>query len=584
MTRKIWLFIGTILLCYQSAVAENLLNPIVVGSSVSPVDIHSSPSSLEVITSEEIKQRGYRDIPEVLNSLSSINISSVGGFGQTTSIFTRGTESNHTKIILDGVELNPGTLGLAPIQNMSISTVDKIEVIKGSSSALYGANTIGGVINIITKEKAKSLEVSFGSWSTNTTSFLTGIDKNDFNIQLSVNRKETKSLPAKISSSKRHSFNTENLLLNLKRKINNYEYSSKFYISNGNTQYDSFGSNLNQNHDDYFYTIGTKMFIGDNILDINYVKSQNKITQASPAATDFTKTLRDKYDVSYTYLNKRHITEYEITYTKEHMSELSYGTRYVTDPIVKEYSFRSDYFMNSSLLNYGLRLTNHSQFGNFTSGNLGISFLTSSDVYSINFNKAFRAPDATDLYGYGGNANLLPEESYSYELSIKKLLKKDTMVRGTIFKTNIKNLIEFDSSSVQYVAKSKITGFEFIYQISRLPVSFDISYTYMVPKDISNNQYLSKRSKHKLNTNLNYSINNKHRINLSLIGEGSKKASPFSDVELGSYFIVDTNYIVNINNSSVKLSLKNLFDKSYRTSHDYNSPDRSFFVTYSYNY
>ncbi len=63
--------------------------------------------------------------------------------GKLTSIFTRGTESNHTKFLLDGVELNPGTLGLAPIQNIAINTIDRVEIIKGSSSSLYGANNWG---------------------------------------------------------------------------------------------------------------------------------------------------------------------------------------------------------------------------------------------------------------------------------------------------------------------------------------------------------------------------------------------------------------------------------------------------------
>ncbi len=584
MTQKIWLLFGTILLCFKSVSAEIIMNPIVVGASVSPIDIHSSPSSVEVITSEEIKQRGFRDIPEALNSLTSINISTVGGFGQTTSIFTRGTESNHTKVILNGVELNPGTLGLAPIQNISISSVDKIEIIKGSSSALHGANTIGGIVNITTKAKTNYIEVSSGSWSTNTVSFLTNYNNNEYDAQFSINRKESKSFPAKFNSTKRHSYNTENISLDLKGHFDNYLYSSKLYVSNGNTQYDSFGSNLNQNHNDYFYTLGIKKIINDDTLDINYTKSQNKITQTSPAATDFTKTLRDKYDLSYINSDGQNVSKFGITYTKEHMSELSYGTRYIADPVIKEYFYQSDLFFMSSLTNYGIRFIDHSQFGNFMSGNLGVSILNDTNVYSININKAYRAPDATDLYGYGGNPKLLPEESLSYEFSIKKLLNKNTMLRGAIFKTNIKNLIEFNSSSVQYVAKSKITGLEVRYQKSLFPINYDISYTYMVPKDVSNNQYLSKRSKHKLNANVNYSINFNEKININITGEGGKKASPFSEVELGSYFIVDTNYVVDFNNTSLNFSLKNLFDKSYRTSHNYNSPDRSFFVTYSYNY
>ena len=70
------------------------------------------------------------------------------------------------------------------------------------------------------------------------------------------------------------------------------------FSSNGNTQYDSFGSNLNQDHDDYFYMLGITNYINVTFLKYNK-RSQNKITQSAPAANDFTKTLRDKYEISY---------------------------------------------------------------------------------------------------------------------------------------------------------------------------------------------------------------------------------------------------------------------------------------------
>ena len=584
MTYKNLLFSSAIVLCLNSASADTNLNPIVVSSSVTPIDVHSSPSSAEVLTSIDISRKGYKNIPELLNSLSSISISTTGGLGQTTSIFTRGTESNHTKILLDGVELNPGTLGLSPIQNINIDTVDKVEIIKGSSAALHGANSIGGVINIITKNKDDSILISSGSWSTNTASLLKSYNYNNLNIQLGVNRKESKSFQAKTNSTKRHAHNTENMFLNIEKNYHSSSLVSKIYSSRGNTQYDSFGSNLNQDHNDYFFVLAAKKYINNDILDFSLTKTQNKITQTAPSATDFTKTIRDKYEIAYTRMYDKQVSKLGIIYTKEHMSELSFGTRYITNPIIKELFFQSDLFYKSSHGNYGLRMIEHSQFGSFLSGNLGLSMSRGLDVYAFNINKAFRAPDATDLYGFGGNANLDPEESISYEFSIRRLLKNNTMISGTVFQTRMKNLIEFNSSSVQYIAKSKITGLEMKYQLNKKPFNYHLAYTYMVPKDISNNQYLSKRSKHKLNAELDFIMNNHESISFNIIGESSRKASPHSSIELGSYFITNMNYNVKLDASSLNLSINNILDKSYRTSHNYNAPDRSVFITYSINY
>tara|TARA_Y100000768_G_scaffold33871_1_gene22215 strand:- start:1729 stop:3483 length:1755 start_codon:yes stop_codon:yes gene_type:complete len=564
--------------------ANDTLNPIIVGSSITPTDIHSSPSSIEVFTASDIQERGYDDISELLGSISSINISTTGGIGQSTSVFMRGTESNHTKIIFNGVELNPGTLGLAPIQNISISSIDKIEIIKGSSSALHGANTIGGIINITSKKDENSIIMSTGSWTTNKTSIVNSFNKNGLRMYINANRNESKSIPTKITSSKRHSYNTNNLALGIRKELNNYVFISNFYTSLGNTQYDNFGSNINQDHDDYFYTFGLKKFINNDVFEANYKKSQNRIMQAAPSATDFTDTLRDIYDMSYTKVSNEIIQKIGLVYTKEHMSELSYGTRHTAFPIIKELFYQSELSDPDYLVNYGIRHIDHSQFGHFTTGNLGVSFLNSDDVYSFNIARSLRAPDSTDLYGYGGIPTLVPEESLSLEFGIKRYINKDTFLRGTLFKTTIKNLIEADFNSVLYTAESKITGLELRYQSISSPIKYDIGYTYMVPRDIKNNQPLSKRSKHKLNANFTYAFNQNNTINLNIAGEGKRKATPYYDIDLGSYYIVNLNYIYEINDSSINLGVKNLFDRPYRNSHNFNTLDRSAFVTYSYKY
>ena len=139
--------------------------------------------------------------------------------GSEMCIRDRGTESNHTKIILDGVELNPGTLALAPIQNISIDSIDRIEIIKGSSSALHGARTIGGIINIKTKENSNSIKISTGSWSTNTTSFSQNYNLNGFKMNINANRKESKSKTAGRYSTKRHAYNTDNISFGLSKAV-----------------------------------------------------------------------------------------------------------------------------------------------------------------------------------------------------------------------------------------------------------------------------------------------------------------------------------------------------------------------------
>ena len=586
-TKKI-LLLNILLIFFTFSHANETLNPIVVSNSISPIDIHSSPASMEVFTGSDIEERGYTNIQELLSSISSINVTTNGGIGQLTSVFTRGTESNHTKIILDGVELNPGTLGLAPIQNISINSIDRIEIIKGSSSALHGANTIGGIINIKTKDNSNSISISSGSWSTNSTSLTQSFNANGLKININANRNESKSIPAKIASLRRHSHNTNNITLGLSKEVNDYVFTSRLYSSTGNTQYDNYNSSaiLNQDHDDYFYTFGLKKFINDDIFEIIFKSSQNRIFQNVEVfgATDHTDTLRDIYGFSYTNVRENMTQKVGITYTKEHLSELSYGTRFIAFTNKKEYFYQSELSYPSYRVNYGARHIDHSQFGHFTSGNFGLSVLSDNDVYSFNITRSLRPADATDLYGYGGIPTLKPEESFSYEFGIKRYVNKNTFLRGAVFKTKIKNLIEADSNSELYISDSLITGLELRAQTFVHPFKYDIGYTYMIPKDTKNNQPLTKRSKHKLNADLIYKINQDSDFRLNILAEGTRKASAFSDLNLGSYYIANANYRVKLDQGTITLSMKNIFDRPYRTSHNFNTLDRSLFATYSLNY
>tara|TARA_E500000081_G_scaffold148792_1_gene174751 strand:- start:43 stop:1818 length:1776 start_codon:yes stop_codon:yes gene_type:complete len=588
--RKI-ILLNTLLTFFSLTHASETLNPIVVGNSISPIDIHTSPASIEVLTSSDIETRGFADMQELLNSISSINITSNGGIGQTTSIFTRGTESNHTKIILDGVELNPGTLALAPIQNISIDSIDKIEIIKGSSSALHGARTIGGIINIKTKENSNSIKISTGSWSTNTTSLSQNYDLNGFKMNINANRKESKSKTASQYSNKRHAYNTDNISVGMSKEINDYVFSTRLYNSNGNTQYDNFGTNENQDHDDYFYNFSLKKFISDDIFEMKIIGSQNRIIQKRLGSNDFTDTLRDIYDFSYTNVGSNVVQKIGVIYSKEHMSELVYGgtayeSRFTAQHNNKEYFYQSELSYPSYRMNYGLRHTDHSRSGHFNSGNFGLSFLSGDDVYSFNLTKSYRPADATDLYATDGSGDAArkPEESFSYELGIKRYVNESTFIRGTAFKTRIKNLIEADENSQIYISDALITGLEMRVQTNIHPFKYDIGYTYMIPRDTKNNQPLTKRAKHKLNADLIYKINQNSDFRFNILGVGTVKASSIRDINLGSYYIANANYRKKLDQGTISLSMKNIFDRPYRTAHRYHTLDRSLFVTYTLDY
>ena len=151
-------FISTLCLLSGSLHAE--LGPIVVTGTKTEVPQARSAVPVEVITSEQIRNSAATDAADLIQLYSNVDIARNGAYGKTTSIFIRGAESNHTLVLIDGVKMNPATIGLAALQNISPNIIERIEIVKGPRSSLYGSDAIGGVINIITRKKIDGAQLN----------------------------------------------------------------------------------------------------------------------------------------------------------------------------------------------------------------------------------------------------------------------------------------------------------------------------------------------------------------------------------------------------------------------------------------
>jgi len=134
---------------------------IIVTATRTEIPLSDAIVPVTVITREDIELSLATDLAELLRFEAGIDIGRNGGPGQSTSIFLRGSESNHTLVLIDGVRINPGTLGGAAIQHIAPEIIERIEIVKGARSALFGTDAIGGVINIITR-RAKDAFVEGG--------------------------------------------------------------------------------------------------------------------------------------------------------------------------------------------------------------------------------------------------------------------------------------------------------------------------------------------------------------------------------------------------------------------------------------
>ena len=152
-----------------SSFAQDELEETVVTATRTPVPLDAVGAPVIVITRSDIERSLASDVSELLQAHAGLEIARNGGPGQTTSLFTRGTESNHTVVLIDGVRINPGTIGGAALQNIAPESLERIEIVKGPRSSLYGTDAIGGVVQLFTRGAAKdgvSTGATFGSDAT----------------------------------------------------------------------------------------------------------------------------------------------------------------------------------------------------------------------------------------------------------------------------------------------------------------------------------------------------------------------------------------------------------------------------------
>lgn len=188
-------------------------------------------SNIDVITAEDIEARKFKTVVEALNSLSSVSVSNNGGIGQTTFVYLRGMDANRTLVLVDGIRFNDITTpkGSANIEHLMINDIERIEVIKGAQSSIWGADASAGVINIITKSAQKgthgSASVEYGKYDSKISKANISHKADDFDAKLGVTRVDMDGFsaisPNKSSDAKKYEDDGyENTTANLKLGYN----------------------------------------------------------------------------------------------------------------------------------------------------------------------------------------------------------------------------------------------------------------------------------------------------------------------------------------------------------------------------
>jgi len=552
-------------------------------------------ASVTVITREEITKSQAVSIYDVLRGVPGLDIVSNGGLGQNTSIFMRGTESDHLVVLVDGIKIGSATTGSIAFQNIPISQIERIEIVRGPRSSLYGSEAIGGVIQIFTRHSKKpQAEASIGIGADNTYRITTGFSSSDQNNWLSIYTNHIKSdgfnackNPAGCFTVEPDDDGYENTSFSTKLghkfgDIGSIEINA--LRAKGNTQFDS---SFNNEADFTQQVLGIKTNYSANdwwLLNLNIGESKDKFDENSQSYFHTTRTIYSLQN-NFFFDNHELIIGYE-----EQIDEIDSHTNYAIDSLTNKGMF-AEYqtdFGSIDLL-VGVRQDDNEQFDNHTTQNISLGYaLNTKTRFIVSYGIAFKAPSFNELYFPNfGNSNLIPEESESYEIGLIGN-QQDYNWSINIYKTKIDKLIatNFDPVSNSYYAdninKANITGMDGSIGWRQNNWEFNTKVSWLNPEDDTTGNLLPRRAKKTINVEL-AERRGPMRLSVNTLAQSHRYDDAANTRRLAGYGIVNLAGEYHFNKSwTLRARLENMLGKEYETAYGFNTPDQFWFLSLHY--
>ncbi|HET6376731.1 MAG TPA: TonB-dependent receptor [Methylocella sp.] len=539
------------------------LPEITVSATATPEPVKDVGSTVTVIDSKVISQEQRRTVPDALNLSPGLNVVQTGGPGGQTSVFVRGTNSNQVKVLIDGIDASDpsNANGSFDFGQLLTYDIDRIEVLRGPQSGLYGADAIGGVISITTKggegpPKAKAL-LEGGSFGTlnETLGFSGSTPVLSYYMNLThFDAANTPVTPAELLPPGR---------LAIGNAYENWTLSTKygFYLADG-LDVRVVGR----------YTDATLRFTGDDFsvypavpAAAQSVQRTNQLyTRGEASWTIFDGLFKNRFGLGYTQ-----------AYTKEKDPDTALGFTLPTANLGQRLQYdwqgeahlgkswtliagaerkndqlyvKPDFAYNPNTAGYLQLLTRYEerfflasnarydangQFGGRATFRFAPSFHIpwTETIIKGSYGTGFKPPTLSQLYvdfpafGFSGNPNLKPEESTGYDIGFEQPLFGEVMRAGiTYYQNNIKNLIEINESFTSYtnIGQAKTYGCEAFSSFAITPdLNFRIDYTFTIARDQSTGLELLRRPRNKLTMQALWAPTDELSLSTALIFVGS---------------------------------------------------------------
>ena len=558
-----WTFFLSSLAILPPALAEEnvKLGEVVVTAAKVEEPLEDTTSDVTVITGEEIQKMEAQFVPDVLRRLPDLNVTQSGGTGTVATVFLRGGNPSQTLVMIDGIKVNNIMTGDFDFSGVSADDIERIEIVKGPQSTIYGSEAMAGVINIITKkgEGKTVVETSFagGSFGTYTPSASISGSSGKFDYRLTGSYFSSDGISAAQSGTEKDGYRNTSLSGKLgfhpSEKFD-IEITGKYYRNR--TDLDDFDFFARQAVDNPNFVQHDlhHLFSGRATADISSRWEQvvtvsnvyDSLKFRDPVVVfnnaDITSTVNSIDWQHNLYLTDFYTLTAGGTYRKEDgenagnfSSSLDTKALYLNN-ILK-------LFKDALILNAGMRYDWYESFGNKTTYRIGALYHLKAVGLDIkgSYGTGFRAPTFNELFfPFFGNPNLKPEESSAWEIGLEKgLLAKRIILSLTYFDQRYTNLIETNplTFTAANIAKAEVKGVETAVT-SKISDSLDIrvGYTYLNTEDETTGGVLPLRPRNKVSFSTAYSKKD-FSITADYIFVG-KRFDSSSQRELSQYSLV----------------------------------------------
>jgi vitamin B12 transporter len=516
---------GTAFAAPSGSLDEYKLDDVVVTAERIPTAKMDTPANVTVITAKEIEENHYSDVAEALSHVNGVVL---GRQGSADVPQINGDE--RVVIMVDGRRLNndqglSSGKGRADLKMLpSLKNVDRIEVVQGGGSALYGSDAVGGVINIITKkgkEARTTLDLNTGSWGTHNYEITNEGSDGTLSWMMTAGIQKQGYYNYKMNGASNHAphsdYSNNSFSLRLDDKLD-ASSSATFVMEHKSIHYDQFHNVINNAY--YSDAMQNELF---NNYAISYQFKENKSTPGFVRVFDnyrsanYTSHYNTRlYGIDYQNgwdlgKNNRMIAGLEWHESKSSNKADGYENKEITNKAI----YLQDTMKLDNKWSFvpGIRLDHHNMFGNHWTPKAALNYKANdkTQLYA-SWGRVFRAPTSDDLYwyqdfGYGmynmyGNPNLKPETGYTETLGVNHQFDKNTSINASIFKSELHDAIYWlpdvnYNYSAQNVSSEKKHGLEISFKKKADNVwSYDVGYSY-IHTEADNNSSVAAAGKNR---------------------------------------------------------------------------------------